>query len=222
YLAISDCPSLADIGALGRLRHVGSQLRLATLPSLTSLDGLEALEECPAVYLYDVPGVASLQPLAPINLSVLDLENTGIPNLGSVPPAVVPFELQLNGNTNLTSLAGLPGSCAISELYLSGEPALTSLAGLEGIPITGSLSIHSCPLLTSMEGLGGVQALDGLLYLSNNDALVSLAGLEGLESVGGLFVTRNPALCDTLVDAFVANVNVAGATDTEGNADCSP
>ena len=77
YLAISDCPSLADIGALGRLRHVGSQLRLATLPSLTSLDGLEALEECPAVYLYDVPGVASLQPLAPINLSVLDLENTG-------------------------------------------------------------------------------------------------------------------------------------------------
>ena len=220
---ISSCPLLSDLGALEQLRRIDYQLHLARLPRLSSLDALHNLEYCPRFHFQDLPSLTTLTALRLECHVSLHLGNTGIVDLSSLPPTDRPVDLKLIKNPKLSSLAGLSDSTVIKLLWVDGDSALTRLDGLAGLPITIALAIRNCPLLTSLEGLEGVHALHADLGVSHNDALTSFEGLSALDSVGGgVYIFDNPALCDTLVDAFLTGVVVNGKTNVSGNADCSP
>ena len=115
--------------------------------------------------------------------------------------------------------------CFRKRLFIDDNDALTSLEGLNRITsVGGYLNIQSNAALTSVEVLNSLTSVGGYFEIVSNDGLTSLEGLNSLTSIGGnLAIYASPALCQSLVDAFVSMLESWGWSDTPytpGNADC--
>jgi hypothetical protein len=222
-LFIQDCAALESLSALSSLEHLDLRLSLADLPLLASLDGLTGLAYCPRIEFADLPALTSLAPLAPSGLYSVDLRGTGLRDLSSLPPLVPPAQLDVSHAPSFQCLDGLPGPLDFVELSLFQLDSLSSLTAFAASTVTHALTIRACPRLTGLEGLEAVSLLKSSLEIADNAGLLDLAGLAGLDSVTwGVTIRGNAALCDTLVDAFLAGLRAGGPIVAEDNALCGP
>lgn len=221
-LTISNCEGLTDLSALSSLISVTHWFRLSRLPALEDLTGLESLEVCPRIILFDTPSLVSLETLAALEVEELGLTGTALLNLESTPRLVEGGDLDLNDNLHLQSLDGLATAGTLSSVNLGRNGALTSLTELVDTSVTSYIGVWACSTLVSLEGLESTTSLHSL-SIRANDLLSSLDGLENLDSLTwNCTISDNPALCDTLIESFLTDVTVGGAITVESNASCGP
>ena len=163
---------------------------------------------------------------------------TSVSDLGGLPRLEsVSGTLALHDNVLLDSLpwSELPN---VRSFHLLGSPAVTfvNLAAFKPL----SARIEGNLALTDVDGRG-LETMDGLnlidLPLTEADfgdlrsvqydlfirdtSLPTLDGFANLERVDGrLWITDNPNLCQSEVDAFIERVELKVAFMSDGNADC--
>jgi hypothetical protein len=82
------------------------------------------------------------------------------------------------------------------------------------------LDINSNFVLTDISGLSSLTSVGENLSLQDNAVLTDISGLSNLTTVGGdLYIYENLALCQSLVDAFVAACSCGTVGNITGNLD---
>jgi|GEM_PF-6428099 len=156
-----------DLRGLDNFRS--GSLTLDTNDSLTSFDGLVALERLEYLGLIHNAGLTSLESL----------------------PSVSIDQFSFRHNDSLSSLAGLEHITSANVIELAHNPKLTSLRGLhnvtelwavEGTP--GYLHIED-NAIPNFDGLDSLRKVVGYIEIFNDldDSLTSLDGLQQLEHV---------------------------------------
>jgi hypothetical protein len=129
-------------------------------------------------------------------------------------------DLTFEGQTWLTSI-DLPRLTTVGGyLNIYNNPALTNLDGLSSLTSVGlDLNIWNNDVLTNLDGLSNLTTVGGGLGIVYNAVLTDISGLSNLTSVWDLYINDNPALCQSLVDAFVAACTIGGSVTITGNDD---
>lgn len=186
--------NISDLSPLAGLTTVVKYLRIRNNDSLTSLEGLGALQSVGEAS----QGTGGLEIVN--NLALITLE--GFNSLNSV------YGLRIDGNESLTSLEGLESLSFIPQyggISIVSNPSLVALSGLDSLTYSFNLHIENNDALESLAGLeelttvGGSVEQGGGLTISGNAALVSLEGIENLTAIGGgnfggLVLSENDAL----------------------------
>ena len=150
---------LTNLSGLGGLRSAGRFL-ITGNPFLTSLDGLDALEEVTEWFAVG--------------------DNAALADVGELPSLVSAGYLSVSNNPSLTSLAGLSGARAKRAL-IGGNNRLTSLDGLEGVSSLEQLRLENNNQLADIDALGSVTEISQGLQISDNRSLASCScGLAGV------------------------------------------
>jgi hypothetical protein len=197
-LVIGPSIDLVDLQILANLREVGGSLYIAGNLGLTSLEGLEQLQEVEWLHvrrngaLIDLHGLDGL--LAVNRISVIN--NDGLLSLAGLPAGLSPVELDIAGNDELGDLDGLPVMNAPStgtpiEIEIEDHRTLTSVAGLATCcseqPVVVELARNAA--LVDLGGLEPFERFD-TLRLVDNRALADLAGIDATE-IGTFEVSYN-------------------------------
>lgn len=243
--------TLADLSGFSTLRQLvaadGSEvavgedapkggLRITTSQGLTSLAGLDALEQATVLELYHNRDLKSLSgmprlwglkyvfssgcPLTDLNgietssLERVDITDSQITSLWGLGAPIALQMLSLSQNQRLTQLTGWQPGPRLEVLSLNGNMALENLRGLEPLREVGSLDLGSGALV-SLTGLEGLESA-GSVSIHEQSRLQNLTGLAGLREAGGIVISLNPALTDlaglsslTTVGSMALNLNLA-------------
>jgi hypothetical protein len=172
--------ALETLAPLSHLTELGSLL-LQDNPELTTMEGLQGLEQLDDIYVENVPLV---------NLDGL----RGLTRVRSLTIFQVPA---------LTSIDGISGITEFEELVLADAPVLTDLDGLENAARIDSLQVSSLPVtslgtLTSLTSVSlayitsmpNLAELDAFAKLTNPPTRVWLYELPSLTNVQGLSSLR--------------------------------
>jgi len=187
---------VTDLSGLAHLREVGV-LEIRFTPQLESLAGLDQLERIGTLI---ITGNAKLTSLP--SFAVLDRVST----------------IRITGNDILDDLGSFPALTTLRNLEISSNPLLTDFSGFEALTsTTGFVELWDATLVPDLSGFEALASVGGDLRIETMPALTSLAGL-GVSSVGGnLRIVSNVKLDECLIDDFVAEVDVGGATIISGN-----
>lgn len=213
-LTVGPTTQLEDLQLLGELRRVGGTAYIAGNLGMTSLAGLEQLEEVSWLHLRrndaleDLGGLGGLVEVERITVT----NNDGLLSLHGLPDGLDPNSLEISNNAALETLTGLP-------LFVDGDPATTLHVEVEDNPLLTELGgISDCcstqkleltvARSSGLEDLSGLEAFSRLevLELYDNPALVDLEGIPNLSEVGTLEISYNPCL-----ELEPAIVDLAGA-----------
>ncbi len=195
-LEIWDCDDLSSLAGLEGMT-TAKNVRLLTIPSLSSFSGLANLESVEFLQISgtgatDLSGFDSLA-----QVSAFDVNGDALLDAGPLPALVSLGRFSSRYSPVLASLSGLAQITQLVEgLSLSNLDALADLSGLSSLQLTGDLDIRQCHALTDLQGLGALETT-ATFSLDSNDGLTSVAGLDALTTVDGRFVIRqNPELLD--------------------------
>jgi hypothetical protein len=216
-------PSLADLESL---TYVGGHLTISN-NAFTSLEGLNNLTSVDGdLDIYNNAALTSLEGLNSLTVvgdSLYIHYNDALTSLAALNSVTsVGHYLQITNNSALSSLAGVNSVTSVGfYLQITDNSALTSLEGLDSLTSVGvNVNIYNNDALISLEGLNNLSSVGGNFQIWSNATLISLEGLDSLTSVGAINIYDNPALCQTLVDAFVSileSFGWSGTTYTSGN-----
>lgn len=194
----ADAPGSISLAPLAELRRVRGQLQLAG--PLTSLAGLESLEEVGVLHLRDaeVPDLIPLSNLTrvetPTDWQSSDILITNcdqLVNLWGLENLTAWGSLEITFSEGLVSLEGLAAPDQLDRIILNEVPQLSDISALE--PVRGVDYLYM--------GRTGVSHLDGFsleradtLSLIQNLALTDLDGLRRLNEVEDMLIVDNDAL----------------------------
>lgn len=187
-LTVGPTTQLVDLELLASLRKVGGTAYIVGNLALTSVEGLEALEQVEWLHvrrnrnLSDLHGLDGLDAVPRITVT----NNAGMTSLAGLPDGLAPTTLEIADNQLLASLDGLPdfvapGTAEPLQVELDGNPSLIDLGGLSDCCAEQALglTIVGNDALPDLGGLESFARLDSL-RLYDNVALASLAGLDSL------------------------------------------
>lgn len=180
-LVIGPSVGVVDLQMLAELREVGGTLYIVGNLGLTSLEGLEQLEQVGWLHVRR-------------NGALLDLH--GPANLAAVE------RISVINNDKLTSLVGLPDGLSPAKLDIAGNDILADLDGLPvldapigGLPVAIQVEDHQS--LINVAGLASCcSAQPVIIDLARNAALADLDGLEPFQRFDTLRLIDNRALHD--------------------------
>lgn len=230
-LELYDNPGLTDLSVFACLEEVNDRLSITSNPALVDLGALARVRTVGTFELRDLP-ITALPGFAPefYDLARLDLER--LPHLADLAPIAGWASVAVYGGAVSVSLVDVPALASIAELagLLSGPnekvrlylelidlPALTSLSGLEAMQ-TGSVTLTRLPQVTSLLPLSGIETLL-TLQLDDLPGLSSLEGLHHLGSAEEVRLTAMPGL--TTLDGLRAltdavDLQLGGCGDDDG------
>lgn len=212
--ALTSIEALAKIGGVNKvnLQHI----TLRANPALTSLKGLEGVEQVGQLIVDDLEALTSLEGLEGLRTmgegGVITLR--ALPALTSVAALgelnADPASLVLDGLDELASLQGLGGMKKIGDLHIQNVGKITDLTALAPDYITGELVVRDNAALTSVAGLevmnylapNGLILTLGDLIIEGNPELTTLEGLKTIQIVeGDILVHQNAKLTALWRDA---------------------
>jgi hypothetical protein len=195
YIHDGALTSLAGLDALTAVEG----LTVLHIPSLTTLDGLGALESGDLAFT-DV-GITDTAGLRSLAEGMLTFEDD--PALTTIAaPSLTSTSLVVERNPSLTSFA-LPNLAWADAITIDDDDALPSLDGLDALATVGDLTITDNASLTTLAGLGSLTTVSGALDVSDDPSLIAVDGLTALASAGDVAFVRDPAL--TSFDGFAAS-----------------
>ncbi|MFT4978721.1 MAG: hypothetical protein ACI8S6_004631 [Myxococcota bacterium] len=216
--SLSDSTDLSGLSCVESVR----ELVISDSDSLTSLDGLDALEVIEDALtiedndqLSDTSGLAGVATLD----GALTVENNAVlPDLSGLSGlTTIGGVFTLTANEAMTTI-GLSALEQVGKVNISSCPALEEITGMTSLTSVNSLSIESCSALTAID-FPALTTISGALYLYNNTSLAELSapeltevsgelrlhwvtdiadldGLSGLETAGSLVLWGNTELAD--------------------------
>jgi len=193
-LNIQNNAALTNLDGLSGLVSVGDAVNIAGNDALTGVDGLASLTAVGGVFVLDD------------NLALSHVD--GLARLESVGG-----DLLITDNTSLAQLDGLSKLASVgSAVSIQRNPSLADIDGLWRLSdftvLPSTLTLADNRALLRLDGLSGLTAVNDLV-IEYNDALIDISGLGGLTTVrDSLTIASNYALCQSLVDAYVATVTV--------------
>ena len=165
--------SITNLAGLECVCSVSTRMRIEYVPALTSLRGLEQLDQPPAIFeVVDAPALTSLD------------------HLGGHRSRYE--HLYLMRVEALASLAFLSGTESIENFFVGPAPALTSLEGLESLSSVGSFQLDGTGI-AHVDELSGMTRAGGLSF-EENHSLTNLSGLANVTELADLSLIRNGAL----------------------------
>ncbi len=171
--------SLEDFSGMGNFT-VGSAVFVFGQPVLSSLDGLDALQEIPHnLVLFDLPSLVDVSALSQLQRVGGDLR------VGDCDALV-----DLSGLSALEEVGeSLEIGYQVSWSYGAGNLSMTSLDGLEGLRTVGDeLDIVGNRVLADIDALDGLESVGGDLQVSDNVSLLTADAndlADGSPTVGG-------------------------------------
>ncbi len=171
--------SLEDFSGMGNFT-VGSAVFVFGQPALSSLDGLDALQEIPHnLVLFDLPSLADVSALSQLQRVGGDLR------VGDCDALV-----DLSGMSALEEVGeSVEIGYQVSWSYGAGNLSMTSLDGLDGLRTVGDdLDIVGNRVLADIDALDGLESVGGDLQVSDNVSLLTADAndlADGSPSVGG-------------------------------------
>ncbi|MCA9493930.1 MAG: hypothetical protein KC621_28565, partial [Myxococcales bacterium] len=196
YLFVEESGALASIAQLGPVSP--TYVRLDEV-GLTDLRGLENVIRAQYIWVHDAPALTSLDGLDGLEEVDGDISLWHVDNMSDISALrnlrLVTGTLDIAFATSLRSLDGLQSLVSAGAVDTSRTP-LVSLDGLSGLQEAGGIAIWDA-LITDLGGLGQLRHLEEL-NLANDPSLISLEGLDALDasSVLGLRLMHLPALHD--------------------------
>jgi hypothetical protein len=132
--------------------------------------------------------------------------------------------LEITGNAALTDISLSNLTSVGGSLILNSNDALTDISLSSLTSVDWSLDIFSHNALTNLDGLSSLRTVGGQVGIVGNSVLTDISGLSSLTSVGWLRagwldINRNPLLCQSLVDAFVAACTSCSVGNISNNLD---
>lgn len=203
-LVIGPTTQLLDLGMLANLREVDGSLFIGGNLSLTSLVGLDALEQVGWLQLrrnHNLSNLVGLDALTHLERLTVS-NNEGMTSLVGLPEGLAPAVLEIDKNDLLPSLDGLPSFAPADDgqalhVEIRENPALIALDGLSECcasqPI--SLVVADNDALDDLDGLEGFTIMTSL-ELYDNFGLVDLDGLDQLGQLGTLLVDYDHCVPD--------------------------
>lgn len=203
-VSIDGNQDIVDLSGLEALRSV-AHLAISYNDALTSLDGLDSLEEATSVL--SIAGNDALTTLGTFPLlttigSFSVQSAAALVDLGAFPALTSLDSIYFSSVPSLERLADLPPTLTRlgGAVYLQDLPALLQPYGLEDVvDVGGSVSALNTGM-TSLAPLANLRTVGGAIHLSDNAALADASGLAGLTSVYSIEIARSPAL--TALPAF--------------------
>lgn len=208
--AALELPALEEVGSMSLHGEARTDLRF---PALRAVAGDLFLYDTTIGSLDHVPSLMSvagrvtvirndlLQDLGAVQTaSIAGVEARLVPALEEVvllqPTPQLTQGIQVESATALVRISVPPSVETVAYMLLLGNDALTEL---------------DLPSVSTISGLD----------VMNNESLATLEGFSSLRQIDGdLRITGNPSLCQSLVDAFVAGLQVDGSVLAERNAEC--
>lgn len=212
--ALTSIEALSKIGSVNKvnLQHI----TLRANPALTSLKGVEGVEQVGQLIIDDLEALTSLEGLEGLRTMGEGGQITlrALPALTSVTALgelnADPASLVLDGLDELVSLQGLSGMKKIGVLHIEGVDKITDLTTLAPSYISGQLIVRGNASLASLAGLEVMNYLDtngstltlGELTIEANPELTTLEGLKTIQIVeGDILVHQNAKLTALWSDA---------------------
>lgn len=192
-LTLRSNDELVDLEGLAGVTQLDGLVRIDDNVSLVDLKGLEAVTKLAGLTLISNKGMTSLDGLQNLE-EVGELELSYSNKLVTMAPLaeVTVSRLKIASNKALTSLASFKGSAL--QLEVIANLALERLAGLEQLVVVDGLRIEDNNALTGLAGLGGMGEAAGHVSIARNQKLQSLAGPSGPTSANVVEVVDNPLL----------------------------
>ena len=195
---------ITNLQGLEGLKIIDKELAIGINPLLTSLNGLNNLEQVSDLIIQYANALVNLQGLN--SLAIF----TGTHGNGK-------GSIDINSNTSLVNLEGLDSVTLIGNLSIKNNPVLTNLHGLENLEkvveqatISGDENLQSLTGLDNLKrafifnctgnnSLSSLQALHNFNYantmsLIGNKLLVNLKGLEGLKEIETFEIWANESM----------------------------
>ena len=189
-----------NLNALSHLTKVGGTLAISSNSQLVDLAGLENLTHVGGVLeVKNNPELTTLTALSGLTY--------------------VRLRIEIFNNDSLLSLSGLDGIESVTgAVTIDQNDGLVSLAGLTSLEEVSSLTISNNDALEHLDGLEALTTITvGDVQVMYNDSLNSIAGLSGVTRIGDdIIIQRNPSLCQSDGDAFVARMRSEGWSGSEG------
>ena len=194
----ADAPGSISLAPLADLRRVHGQLQLSG--PITSLAGLESLEEVGVLHLRDalVPDLLPLGNLKRVETprdwqsSDVVINNCDqLVNLWGLENLTTWGSVEINFSDGLVSLEGLTAPDQLDRIVLDAMPALSDISALEPVRGVDFFSLWQTAV-TGFDGFSLERA--DMLNLTENRALTDLGGLRRLSEVEDLLIVDNDAL----------------------------
>jgi len=231
---------IVDLAGLEALEEVGALNIIATryLVDISGLEGLRSLpeglfigagfpgksEECPYnSALQNLDALSGLQVLDK-DLWLCGANQDALVSIDGLDAALhgeLRYTVRLNQLSALTGIEAFSDVTWVDGIDMDELPALTDLGGLSDLEAAYSLFFVEIGVV-DFGGLESLISLEGRLVIAGNPSLVTLDGLDALTSVDEVFIFGNPALPQAEAEAFVASLDVGGASNVCGNLDGPP
>lgn len=187
---------LAGFSLLGSTENIEPlEIPLGGNPNLTSLKGLEHLEQVDSLEIEDNPKLKSIKALSALSsLRYLTIQNNrqlqsldGLQTLAKNAKQAHTFYLR--NNPKITSISQLYGVESLRDLVILDQPNLQSLAGLDKLKhISDRLLLEGNQQLKNLKGLGKLEHIGGSLRLIENSSLTQIEDLSALKTVADGFL----------------------------------
>lgn len=195
-LVIGPTTQLLDLSMLASLREVDGSLFIGGNLSLTSLAGLDSLEEVGWLQLrrnHNLSNLTGLDALTRVDRLTIS-NNEGMTNLVGLPTGLAPALLQVDKNDLLQTLDGLPEFMPPSDgqalhVEVRENPSLIQLGGLSECCANQAISLVVADN-DKLSDLGGLESFTVMtsLELYDNYGIEDFDGLDQLSAVGTLLV----------------------------------
>jgi hypothetical protein len=245
---VTDDAALVEID-ISRVRSIGGAMELTDLPAFVSLIGSRSLETVGALQggglvLTRLASLVEIDDLAFLlleevhgdvvvaenaSLEVLDgFSSFGIDTFMFLPgdglsPVELPhdFAIRITDLPQLSQLDGFGNLRVTNGLIEIRRSPMFNLSGFPNLRVVGGdLAIEDLDTLPVVLGFQSLETVGGTLELHSNLGLSGIFGMSDLATVGSNFeVTDNPALKTSDVEAWVAEITVAGEVVISGNMD---
>lgn len=195
-LVIGPTTQLLDLSMLASLREVDGSLFIGGNLSLTSLAGLDSLEQVGWLQLrrnHNLSNLTGLDALVRVDRLTIS-NNEGMTNLVGLPTGLAPARLEVDKNDLLQTLDGLPQFSPPSDgqalhVEVRENPSLIELGGLSECCASQAISlvVADNDKLSNLGGLEGFTAMTSL-ELYDNYGIEDFDGLDQLSAIGTLRV----------------------------------
>ncbi len=189
--------SIENFVGLDSLQIVNGDLTVTNNNNLTSLAGMNNLNQVDKIEIRNCDSITSLGLNHNLNLDFLKL-------------SYLPLLSSLNGAEYLQNINSLELNNLISLLSIDSLHTLTSLS---------SLNIFNCTMLTSLDGLQNISEINTSIILNNNNALddISALGNANLSMVEDLEIQNNPNLSKCDISSICDYLSMDGSIILENN-----
>ena len=199
-LTIRELDALQTLDGLFDLQRVTESAEIRDNPVLTSVVGLNGLQDVTELRIEDNPQLSGLSGLGGLrSVQWLTLGGNALTDLSAFARLqAIDTRLTIRGAPELTSLSGLRQLERLGGLRIEDNPRLDGLDGLADAVASGglggTLELRDNPRLTDLSGLEWVTWIDGDLLIGGSESLTPIRSLHGLEQLrfvtGGVVVAR--------------------------------